>query len=157
MQWFELFTNDTIKLLIESPLDGTAIDPITRSPNYHHETGKVENLSRANLCLAHSPLELDDDDLDFLKLDHLSWLRWLYEDKLIAPPYSTTGEPLFGISSQVHCYHNVRQASSMISSWCSTWTCTPQSWWRSPLDVILHGWYNIFLLTQAHGNIPNPT
>ena len=72
MQWFELSTNDTIKLLIESPLDSTAIDPITRSPNYHHETGKIENLSRANLCLAHGPLELDDDDLDSLKSDHLS-------------------------------------------------------------------------------------
>ena len=49
-----------------------ANDPITRSPNYHHETGKIENLSRVNLCLAHGPLELDDDDLDSLKLDHLS-------------------------------------------------------------------------------------
>ena len=73
MQWFELSMNDTIKLLIESPpLDSTAIDPITRSPNYHHETGKIENLSRANLCLAHGPLELDDDDLLLLKMDHLS-------------------------------------------------------------------------------------
>ena len=86
-----------------APLDSTAIDPITRSPNYHHETGKIENLSRANLCLAHGPLELDDDDLDSLKLDHLSWLCWLDEDKLIAPPYSTMGEPLFRTSSQVHC------------------------------------------------------
>ena len=49
-----------------------AIDPITRSANYHHETDKMENLSRENLCLAQSPLELDVDDLDFLKLDHLS-------------------------------------------------------------------------------------
>ena len=72
MQWFELSMNDTIKLLIESPLDSMRIDPITRSPNYHHETGKIENLSRANLCLAHGPLELDDDDLDSLKLDNLS-------------------------------------------------------------------------------------
>ena len=32
MQWFELSTNDTIKLLIESPLDRTTIDPITQSP-----------------------------------------------------------------------------------------------------------------------------
>ena len=53
-------------------LDSTAIDPITRSPNYHHETGKIEDLSRENLCLARSPLELYDDDLDSLKLDHLS-------------------------------------------------------------------------------------
>ena len=36
MQWFELSANDTIKLLIESALDSTAIDPITRSPNYQH-------------------------------------------------------------------------------------------------------------------------
>ena len=57
---------------LETPLDGTANDPITRSPNYHHETGKIENLSRENLCLAHGPLELDEDDLDSLKLDHLS-------------------------------------------------------------------------------------
>ena len=73
MQWFELSTNDTIKLLPrEPPLDSTTIDPTTRSPNYHYETGKIVNLSSVNLCLAHSPLELDDDDLDFLKLDHLS-------------------------------------------------------------------------------------
>ena len=57
---------------LRAPLDSTAIDPITRSPNYHHETGKIGNLSRANLCLAHGPLELDDDYLDSLKLDHLS-------------------------------------------------------------------------------------
>ena len=69
MQWFVLSMNDTIKLLIESPLDSTTIEPKTRSPNYHHEIGKKENLSRANLCLAHGPLELDDDDLDS---DHLS-------------------------------------------------------------------------------------
>jgi hypothetical protein len=56
----------------ESPLDSTAIDPTTRSPYYHHETDKIKNLSRANLYLAQSPLELDDDDLDSLKLDHLS-------------------------------------------------------------------------------------
>ena len=43
------------------------------------------------------------------------------------------------------------------SSSCSTWTCTLQTWWRSLLDVILHGLYEIFLLTQDHGNIPNPT
>ena len=55
-----------------APLDSTAIDPITRSPKYHHETGKIENLSRANLCLAQGTLELDDDELVLLKMDHLS-------------------------------------------------------------------------------------
>ena len=73
MHWFELSTNDTNQgTNLRAPLDSTAIDPIIRSPNYHHETGKIENLSRANLCLAHGPLELDDDDLGSLKLDHLS-------------------------------------------------------------------------------------
>ena len=72
MQWFELSTTIRSSYSSRAPLDSTAIDPITRSPNYHHETGKIENLSRANLCLAHGPLELDDDDLDSLKLDHLS-------------------------------------------------------------------------------------
>ena len=55
-----------------APLDSTTIDPKTRSPNYHHETGKIENLSRANLCLAQGTLELDDDELVLLKMDHLS-------------------------------------------------------------------------------------
>jgi len=71
-------------------------------------------------------------------------------------PILTMGEPLFSISSQVHCHHNGRQASSMLSSCWSTWTCTSQSWWRSQLDVILHGLYEIFPLMQDHGNTPNP-
>ena len=57
---------------LKSPLDSTSIDPTTGSPNFQYETGKIENLSRENLCLAHSPLELDDDDLVHLKMDHLS-------------------------------------------------------------------------------------
>ena len=38
----------------ESPLDSTAIKPITRSPNKLLETGKMENLSRSYLWLVHS-------------------------------------------------------------------------------------------------------
>ena len=38
------------------------------------------------------------------------------------------------------------QASSKISSRCFSWTCTSQDWWRSPLDVILHGQYEFFFL-----------
>ena len=73
MQRFELSLNDAIKLLTSrAPLDSTVIYPITRSPNKHHETGKRENLSRSYLCLEHIPLELDDDDLDHLKMEHLS-------------------------------------------------------------------------------------
>ena len=28
---------------LRAPLDSTAIYPITQSPNYHYETGKIEN------------------------------------------------------------------------------------------------------------------
>ena len=104
-EWYDQATH------LRAALESTAIDPITRSPNYHHETGKIENKSRANLCLAHSPLELDDDDLVLLTMDHLSWLRWVDGDYMIAPPYSTMGEPLFVTSSQVHWHHNEWQAS----------------------------------------------
>ena len=41
------------------------------------------------------PLELDDDDIVLLKLEHLSCLCQLGEVLQIAPPYSTMGEPLF--------------------------------------------------------------
>jgi hypothetical protein len=34
-----------------------------------------------------NPLELDNDDLDLLKLHHLSWMRLLGEVLRIAPPY----------------------------------------------------------------------
>jgi hypothetical protein len=42
-----------------------------------------------------NPLELDNDDLDLLKLHHLSWMCLLSEVLWIAPPYSTMGETLF--------------------------------------------------------------
>ena len=48
------------------------------------------------------PLELDDDDLDHLKMEHVSWSSLLDEDSQIAPPYSIMGKPLFGISSHDH-------------------------------------------------------
>ena len=127
---------------LESPLDSTAIDPITRSPNYHHETGKIENLSRPILCLPQSPLELDVDDLDFLKLDHLFLIalaRWRLVD----------WSPIlhYGWATLRHIFASpltpqwMASFKHLISLWWSTWTCTRQSWWRSPLDVILSmGW-----------------
>ena len=61
MQMFELSLNDMVKLLTSrAPLDSMVIYPITRSPNKHLETGKIENLSRSYLCLEHS-----------------TWPRWL--------------------------------------------------------------------------------
>jgi hypothetical protein len=53
----------------------------------------------------HIPLELDDDGLVSLKLDHLSWLRLLSEVLRIAP-HSTMGETLVEISSYDH-YHQM--------------------------------------------------
>ena len=89
-----------------APLDSTAIYPITRSHNYHHETGKRENLSRSYLCLEHVPLELDDDDLDHLKMEHLSWLYLLIEDLQIAPPYSYGRDSSsLAMSSHIHDHH----------------------------------------------------
>ena len=91
------------------------------------------------------------------------WWSWLPQDgppflivlawwRLVdCSPILTMVEPLFSIPSQVHCHHNGRQASRTIYSCWSSWTCTPQSWWRSPLDFILHG-----LFTKSHGNTPNP-
>jgi hypothetical protein len=38
-----------------------------------NETSKIENLPRTNLFLMH-PLELDDDDLVQLKMEHASFL-----------------------------------------------------------------------------------
>ena len=128
IQRFELSLNDTVKLLTSrAPLDSTAIYPITRSPNNHHETGKQENLSRSYLCLAHS-----------------TWARWwrhlfssrwntfldcarlylLDEDshKLIHTQY---GRASFGTSSHIH-YHQIYVASfkHIVSSRCPSWTCT---------------------------------
>ena len=114
-----------------APLDSTVNYPITRSPNKHHETGKIENLSRSYLCLEHIPLELDDDDLDHLKMEHLFLdcsslvktckllphthmgepLLWeglhismnlLVEDLQTAPPYSYARASSLGMSSYIH-------------------------------------------------------
>jgi hypothetical protein len=54
----------------------------------------------------HNPLDLDDDNLDLLKLDHLSWLRLLGEVLWIAPPYSNIGKSVLEISSHIH-YHQM--------------------------------------------------
>ena len=85
-----------------APHDSTAIDPITRSPNYHHETGKMGNLSRANLCLAHGPLELDDDNLDSLKLDHLSWFVGSMKTSWLLPH-----TPLWVSHSSAHLHKSI--------------------------------------------------
>src|SRR5215216_4364358 len=57
MQWFELSTNDTIKLLTrERPLIVRQSILQPGLPTTTMRLVKIENLSRENLCLAHSPL-----------------------------------------------------------------------------------------------------
>ena len=76
------------------------------------------------------PLELDDDDLDLLKMERLSWLRLLGEVLRIAPPYSTMGETLFRHIFTHPWLPYGRQASSTWTlRYGSTWTCT--STWSS--------------------------
>ena len=55
-----------------APLDSTAIDPITRSPNYHHETGKIEK-------------PIKDKPLPCTKSTWARWWRsWLPQ---VGPPF----------------------------------------------------------------------
>ena len=143
-KWFELSTNDTIKLLTWEPPLIVQQSILNRKP-IKGKPIPCTSSSWARWWWSWLP----QDGPPFLIV--LAWWRLID-----CSPILTMGEPLFSISSQVHCHHNGRQASSTIYSCWFSWTCTPQSWWRSPLDVILHGLYEIFLLMQAHGNTPNP-
>ena len=71
MQRFELFTNDSNKLLSREPLSSKANYLITQSPNNHLETGKIETYQYYTFSLR-IPLELDDEDYARLKMKHLS-------------------------------------------------------------------------------------
>ena len=121
-----------------APLDSTANDPIARFPNYHDETSKIEKLSRAKplpctwstwarwwrswlpqvgppFLIALARWRLDD----YSPIVHYAWatLRHIFTSPL-SPQWTASFKHL-------------------ISSRWYTWTCTRQSWWRSPLDVIL--------------------
>ena len=96
-----------------APLDSTAIYPTTRSPK---ETGKIENLSRLYLCLAHS-----------------LWARWwrswltqvgtpflivlastcLMKTSPNTPPYTIMGEPCLASSSRIRCKLQAYDISGM--------------------------------------------
>ena len=72
MQRFELSLNDMVKLLTSrAPLDSTVIYPITQSPNNTMRPVKGITYQEHTFALS-IPLELDDDDLDHLKMEHLS-------------------------------------------------------------------------------------
>jgi hypothetical protein len=51
-------------------------------------------------------IELDYNDLDLLKLHHISWMRLLGEVLCIAPPYSNMEKTLLETYSHIH-YHQI--------------------------------------------------
>ena len=72
MQRFELSLNDTVKLLTSrAPLDSTVTYPMTRSPSITMRPVKDKTYQDHTFALR-IPLELDDDDVVFLKMEHLS-------------------------------------------------------------------------------------
>ena len=71
MQRFELSLNDTVKLLTREPLLIVRLSILNPVSHQHHETGKRETYQDHTFALR-IPLELDDDDLVLLKLEHLS-------------------------------------------------------------------------------------
>ena len=72
MQRFELSSNDTVKLLTSrAPLDSTAIYPKPGLPTNNMRPVKEKTYQEQTFALR-IPLELDDDDLDLLKMERLS-------------------------------------------------------------------------------------
>jgi hypothetical protein len=84
MQRSELSPNDTIRLLTREPLLKVRL-PILK-PSLPNTMRPVRKKSYQDYTFAlRIPLELDDDVLDLLKLDYLSWLRLPGEVLRIAP------------------------------------------------------------------------
>jgi hypothetical protein len=78
MQRFELAPNNTIRLLTREPLLIVQL-PILK-PGLPNTMIPVRNKSYQDHTFAlRIPLEIDDDDLVSLKLDHLCWLHLLGE------------------------------------------------------------------------------
>ena len=120
----------------KAPLNSAAIYPITRSPNNHLETGERKNLARPYLCLAHP-----------------AWSWWwcfmLHSSRnasldqfapwrhIVCSPIHHYGIASLSISSHVHYHQMDGSFKHMVLLRRSSWTCPNQTWWRSPLDVIL--------------------
>ena len=86
-----------------APLDSTVNYPITRSPNKHHETGKIENLSRSYLYLAHS-----------------TWARWWWS----CPCPPQVGTPfLIVLTPSYSSRHPCNRLNSLMTNlWITPWT-----------------------------------
>jgi hypothetical protein len=94
MQRFELSLNDMIKLLTREPLLIIWL-PILKPGLPNTMRPERKKPYQDHTFALRNPLELDNDNLDLLKLHHLSWMRLLGEVLRIAPPYSTMGETRF--------------------------------------------------------------
>ena len=123
---------------LRAPLDSTAIDPITRSPNNYHETGKNRKPIKGK------PLPCAQS----------TWARWWRSwPPQVGPPFLIAParwrlvdcSPIlhYGWATLRHIFTSplspqwTASFKQVISSWCSTWTCTPQSWCHPPWVV----WY----------------
>ena len=133
---------------LRAPLDSTAIYPITRSPNERYETGKIENLSRLYLCLAHSTWDRWWRSWHFsrwiLFLDRTCkhMIRPMKTCKLLphtplwerlAPPYTIMGKTLrqLFIWLQSPKVESIKQGiSSRCFSWASTSSKMMNTTWR---------------------------
>jgi hypothetical protein len=98
-------------------------------------------------------LELDDDDVVSLKLEHLSWSCLLGEVLRIAPPYSTMGETLFKHVFTYTWSQYRWQASSIWSLLDSTLNLRfdlINSWINSSFSIMTVSWRYTWELIQSY-------
>jgi hypothetical protein len=80
-------------------------NPKSRYPNNNKRALKEKSYQEQTLTL-HIPLELDDEDLDRIKMEHISWLCLFGDEGLqITTPYFTMGEPLIRHILSIHDHH----------------------------------------------------
>ena len=86
-----------------------------------------------------NPLELDDDDLDHLKLDHLSWLRSAWWRLVKCSPIHNMGELLLGTSSLDHYLDDDhRLTSSAMGYMEASFWCMPMGRYLTPHRYSTH-------------------
>ena len=129
-KWFELSTNDTIKLLTWEPPLIVQQSILNRKP-IKGKPIPCTSSSWARWWWSWLP----QDGPPFL----IALARWRLDDCSPIVHYGWATLRLIFTSPLTPQW--MERFKHLISSWCSTWTCTRQSWWRSPLDVILSmGW-----------------
>ena len=141
----------------KAPLDSASIYPITRSLNKHLETGKRKTKQGHTFALR-IPLDLDDDASCFIQAGTLHLIIVASWRLIICSPIHH-----YGIASLRHIFTcplspNGWQASSI---WSSRDAYLELALLNLDDDRHLtsssYGLYEILLLMQAHGEIPNPT